>query len=340
MAFSQVAYNSETKNYEVYAADGFVTTFFVFPATLKDGDKLPSLYIYAFKRQVPFKFSGTFNVETDNLQFFLEGPPGFRYKASLQVDVPEGPYSWKLKRHAHTNVGKANSAAMFFVPRTICLAQNTLVTPETDIINRWSFYGQSVQVQFGRLRLKMQLNKAKCKTNPEAGDNRKSVGLKKYFPIAETAVKKEDKKKVPVGIKLVAVEKGDEQKCPSGMVAEIVPLEDSDLTANAYNAAVGKWMARNKTNTGMSEKRGDSCTSTSTAKNSEFEASWLGEVGGRSKSPKFNSQRIATTKAANEEYHCLMSETPSEKLVRVSKNFNQPLLGFSNVYVSFDTSSQ
>ncbi len=272
MAFSQVAYNSETKNYEVYARNGFVTTFFVFPANLKEGDSLPSLYLFAFKKRVTFKFSGTFNEKTDNLQFFLEGPAGYRYKASLQVDVPNGPYSWKLKRHAHTNIGKSNGATMFFVPRTICLAPDTLLTPETDIVNRWSFYGQSVQAKFGRLRLKMQLNKARCGENPEAAGDRKSVGLRRYYEIDEIGEGEKGKEnKEPAPLKFTveaspcaepckdakAQNKEDlddhyyrpvvkKSQCPpkssaTFLVQDITGSSLQDMPAKAYNA-LGNWI--------------------------------------------------------------------------------------------------
>ncbi len=233
---------------------------------------MPSLYLFAFKKRVTFKFSGTFNEKTDNLQFFLEGPAGYRYKASLQVDVPNGPYSWKLKRHAHTNIGKSNGATMFFVPRTICLAPDTLLTPETDIVNRWSFYGQSVQAKFGRLRLKMQLNKARCGENPEAAGDRKSVGLRRYYEIDEICEGDKDKeKKEPAALKLTveaspcaepckdarAHNKEDlddhyyrpvikKSQCPPKssatlLVQDIAGTSLQDMPAKAYNA-LGNWI--------------------------------------------------------------------------------------------------
>ncbi len=179
MAVSQVAYNKENKNYEVIARNGQVATFFVFPAKLQAGDALPTLHIRAFKKQLLFVFSGIYNEKTDNLEFFLEGPTGFRYKASLQVDVPRGPYSWKVKRHAHTKFGKADDATMFFVPRTMCLQPETLLNPEVDVVNRWSFYGGVMPAKFGRLGLKMKLAKAMCKKNPEAAGDQ-DTGLKGY----------------------------------------------------------------------------------------------------------------------------------------------------------------
>ncbi len=187
MAFSPVSYNSKAKIFEVRATKGNVATFFVFPAQLQEGDSLPSLYITSFKRNARFIFSGTYNKKTDNLEFFLEGPEGYRYKASLQVDVPNEPYSWKLKRHAHTCMGKNNDATMFFVPRSICLEPKALLRPEVDVVNRWSFFGESIPARFGRLRLKMKLAKAKCAQNPEAAGDRQSVGLRGYYELEEVA---------------------------------------------------------------------------------------------------------------------------------------------------------
>ncbi len=175
MDSSEVVFNQERKIYEVTAEDGNFWTYFVFPAALEKGDSLPTLYIHALGKD--FRFEGEYNESSDNLEFFIEGPVGFVYKASLQVDLPEEPYAWKIKRHAHTQIGRERDCTQLYVPRTICLRSPSLVTSEREVLKRWSFYGPTVPDHFGRLRLKVSLAQSKCKENPEEYNLRQSPTL-------------------------------------------------------------------------------------------------------------------------------------------------------------------
>ncbi len=189
MDMSQVFYNQERQIYEVKAPAGKAATYFVFPPTLQTGDKLPALYIHAWEQDVLFKFDGEYNAETDNLEFFIEGPIGYVYKISLQIDLPEQTYAWKIKRHGHTNIGRDNGATRLFVPRALCLRPQTLIESEQEVVKRWSFYGQAVPQQFGRLRLKVAFFPARCAENPDNNYPRGSKGLDAYFdksqPVAQ-----------------------------------------------------------------------------------------------------------------------------------------------------------
>ena len=143
-------YNSDRKIYEVQSSDGTLDTYFVFPPNLQLGDELPSLFIRCFgSKDIIFKFYGEYNEESDNMEFHVEGPTGFVYKGSLQAEMPDQPYPWKIKRHGHVNIGKDNDATVFFVPRTLCLRPQTLLESENDVVKRWSFYGPSVPEKFG-----------------------------------------------------------------------------------------------------------------------------------------------------------------------------------------------
>ncbi len=188
---SQVFYNPEKQIYEVNAPEGKIATYFVFPPTLQTGDKLPPLYIHAWDQDVLFKFDGDYNAETDNLEFFIEGPIGYIYKISLQVDLPEQTYAWKIKRHGHTNIGRSNGATRLFVPRALCLSSSTLLDSELEVVKRWSFYGCSVPQQFGRLRLKVALFPARCAENPDNNYPRGSKGLYAYFDKEEGGQKQQ-----------------------------------------------------------------------------------------------------------------------------------------------------
>ena len=187
MELSQVFYNQERQIYEVNSPDAKVATYFVFPPTLQPGDKLPPLYIHAWDKDVIFKFDGEYNANTDNLEFFIEGPIGYVYKISLQIDLPEQTYGWKIKRHGHTNVGRDNGATRLFVPRALCLSSQTLVESEQEVVKRWTFYGQSVPQQFGRLRMKVSFFPARCGENPDNNYPRGSKGLYRYFKEEEPA---------------------------------------------------------------------------------------------------------------------------------------------------------
>lgn len=180
---SDVTFNRQRRIFEVFSPDGNVATYFVFPATMSDGDALPPLYIHAWKEDVLFKFEGEYNASTDNMDFFLEGPVGYVYKISLQVDVPGGgePYSWKLKRHGHTNVGRDNNCTQLFVPRVLCLTERTLVGADKKVVKRWTFHGPTVPEQFGRLRLKISFQPARCGENPENNYPKGSKGIFKYM---------------------------------------------------------------------------------------------------------------------------------------------------------------
>jgi len=176
---SSVCWNLDRKIYEAVCPDGFLDTFFVFPPSLKSGDKLPPLFIRAFSNgETIFRFQGEYNAEDDNLDFFLEGPVGWVYKASLQVDFPGVPYVWKIKRHGHTQIGRLHDACRLFVPRTQCLARQGLLSAGADVLKRWTFRGRAIPEQFGRLRLKVRLTPARCVQNQDS--NRLSQGLGAY----------------------------------------------------------------------------------------------------------------------------------------------------------------
>ncbi len=139
---------------------------------MKGGDKLPPLHMALWRENIVFSFNGEYNDQTDNLEFFVEGPVGFIYKGSLQVDPAQeagdsGSYSWKMKRHAHTREGRDQDSTQFFVPRSVCLAAATTVGSETSVVKRWTFYGRSVPQRFARLGLKLTFSPARCGENPE-----------------------------------------------------------------------------------------------------------------------------------------------------------------------------
>ncbi len=190
MDMSKTFYNPEQKNYEVNAPNAKVSTYFVFPPNLQNGDKLPPLRIYAWKKNILFTFDGQYNAETDNLEFYIEGPTGFVYKISLQTDLPDQTYAWKIKRHGHTNQGRHNGATRLFVPRSLCLSSPTLISSETEVVKGWTFYGRSVQQQFGRLRLKVAFFPARCADNPENVYPRMSKGLARYMNVQSPDDKK------------------------------------------------------------------------------------------------------------------------------------------------------
>ncbi len=179
---SQITYNREKRVYETEAPDGKVSTYFVFPPLMQDGDALPPLFIHAWADGVVFRFSGQYNANTDNLDFFVEGPVGYVYKLSMQVDLPSRTYSWKIKRHGHTNTGRENGATKIFVPRVLCLTSRSAIESERSVMRRWTFFGPSVPDRFGRLRLKVAFSPARCADNPENNFPRGSKGLLRYFP--------------------------------------------------------------------------------------------------------------------------------------------------------------
>jgi len=187
---TSVYYNQDRKIFECYAQGqygNYVRTYFVFPPRMVAGDQLPPLYIHAFgQNDIIFKFHGEYEEESDNLAFYLEGPVGYIYKMALQVDPASGgqhqPYSWKIKRHGHCQIGLGNDCTRIYVPRTICLRPASLLEAESDVIKRWTFYGSSVPEQFGRLQLKVQFDVARCGENPDNNFPRMSPGLKAYYP--------------------------------------------------------------------------------------------------------------------------------------------------------------
>ncbi len=195
MAMSEVSFNQERQIYEVNSPEAKIATYFVFPSVLQPGDKLPPLYIHAWENVV-FKFDGEYNPQSDNLEFFIEGPIGYVYKISLQIDLTDDePYAWKIKRHGHTNMGKDNGATKLFVPRELCLHDDTMLVPEQDVLKRWTFFGQSVPQQFGRLRLKVAFFPARCGEN--ADNHRDSKGLYNYFDKEESEYLKGYKERTP-----------------------------------------------------------------------------------------------------------------------------------------------
>ena len=186
---SQIDYDETNRRYEIRSPDAKVSTYFVFPPTLEPGDRLPPLLIYAWSEGVTFKFDGQYNDKSDNLEFFIEGPVGFVYKMSLQVDLPGEGYAWKIKRHAHTNTGKDNGATRIYVPRALCMNPNTLVESGREVVKRWTFYGRVLPRQFGRLRLKLAFFPARCGGNPDNAHGRSSKGVYKYYNKEESAMR-------------------------------------------------------------------------------------------------------------------------------------------------------
>ncbi len=172
---SGFVFNPDTEAYEVRSDNGSIATSFVFPPQMKGGDKLPPLHMTLWRENIVFSFNGEYNDQTDNLEFFVEGPIGFIYKGSLQVDPAQDAgdsnsgYSWKMKRHAHTREGRDQDSTQFFVPRSVCLAAATTVGSETQVVKRWTFYGRSVPQRFARLGLKLTFSPARCGENPETG---------------------------------------------------------------------------------------------------------------------------------------------------------------------------
>ncbi len=167
MEVSNILFNSDTKTYEVKSENGKIATHFVFSPWMKKGDRLPPLHMVIWGDKVVFSFNGVYNVTTDNLEFFVEGPVGYIYKGSLQLDpalrsntISSG-YSWKIKRHGHTRTGRDHDCTQFFVPRSICVAATTTITSET-VVKHWTLYGQSVPRKFARLGLKLAFWPARC----------------------------------------------------------------------------------------------------------------------------------------------------------------------------------
>ncbi len=219
MEMSQVLYNQERQIYEVMARDGQVMTCFVFPSILKAGDKLPPLYMHIWAEEgVLFKFDGEYNAGTDNLEFFIEGPVGYVYKISLQVDLPERSYAWKIKRHGHTNIGRENGATRLFVPRSLCVSPLSLLESRLEVVKRWSFSGRSVPQLFGRLRMKVAFSPARCAENPNNDHPRVSEGLYAYLNRGKGPGQEEEKEEEEVRRPLhpSAPLKGFSQYLPEG----------------------------------------------------------------------------------------------------------------------------
>ncbi len=174
---SDFVFNQDLMAYEVSSHDGYIESSFVFPPKMKKGDKLPPLHMILFREGIVFSFFGEYNQVTDNLEFFVEGPAGYIYKGSLQVNPAvsddndghdsKSTYCWKMKRHAHTRKGRQQDSTQFFVPRSVCLSAENTLESETDVVKRWTFYGRSIPTRFARLCLKLSFFPARCMENPE-----------------------------------------------------------------------------------------------------------------------------------------------------------------------------
>ncbi len=156
MKSPQVLYNVKNETFEAKCEDGFLDTYFVFPPMLKEGDKLPCLMIYFRDESEAFQFVGQFNSTTENLEFLFDGPTGYSYKLSISLDPgSENPYIWKAKKHGLTTNYSAFEDAVIYVPKYICLEQSSLVGARKDVMEKPTFYGQSVPEVFCTLRLKI-----------------------------------------------------------------------------------------------------------------------------------------------------------------------------------------
>ena len=159
MAYTNISYNPDMKIYEALCPNGQLMTYFVFPVNLKAGDTLPPLRTHCFHGGASFTFRGYYNDSKDNLEFVVDGPVGYSFKASLQVDSQaEGSYSWKMKKHGIlVGSDKATDESQFIIPRSLCHGPlDMLLDSERAVVKRWCFYGRTVLERFGRLRLKLK----------------------------------------------------------------------------------------------------------------------------------------------------------------------------------------
>ncbi len=159
MAYANISYNPDIKIYEALCPNGQLMTYFVFPVNLKAGDTLPPLRTHCFHGGASFTFRGYYNDSKDNLEFVVDGPVGYSFKASLQVDSQaEGSYSWKMKKHGIlVGSDKATDESQFIIPRSLCHGPlDMLLDSERAVVKRWCFYGRTVLERFGRLRLKLK----------------------------------------------------------------------------------------------------------------------------------------------------------------------------------------
>ena len=98
-----LTYNKHEQYFEAHAVFGRLSTIIAVPVDLKSSQRLPKLLIKAFEQIDPFVFRGKYNGNTDNLEFIMDGPPGYNYKVTVSTMPFKTGDSLKVKAKGRTS---------------------------------------------------------------------------------------------------------------------------------------------------------------------------------------------------------------------------------------------